>query len=119
MSIAAALSLALACQRRAPGPEECQTFAAAALGLNDASLLQMPAVKDVFDRLVIDCLTRPYDRELVRCTQERSTPGLVQRQLRFTPGAQSCWREFMRRRAELEPAPSGETRQLPWVSQEP
>ncbi|HEX9619945.1 MAG TPA: hypothetical protein VF989_07420 [Polyangiaceae bacterium] len=119
--LAAAVALAAACQRRAPGPEECQSFAAAALGLNDARMLETPGVKESFDQLVVHCLTTPFDRALVRCVEERSAPGLIveRQRLLLTPGARSCLAEFARRRAELEPAASNEPQRLPWLDRGP
>ena len=64
---------ASACERKAPGPEECLDFAMVGLNINDQRLLAMPAVKDKVDELVIKCLTTPYDKELIRCVKTRAT----------------------------------------------
>jgi hypothetical protein len=102
-----ALVFCAACQRRAPGPQACQSFAAAALGIDDARMLAAAGVKNAFDELVVRCLTTPFDRALVRCSEERSTPGLIieRQKLVLTPGTRSCLAEFAQRRARREAAP--------------
>ena len=62
-----------ACERKAPGPEQCLDFAMRGLGINDERLLVVPAVKDKVDEIVIKCLTTPYDKELIGCVKMRST----------------------------------------------
>lgn len=61
--------LALACQRKAPGPDECRVFAYRALGLRHAEQLRLPEVRERFDTLTTRCLTTPYDRELLQCVE--------------------------------------------------
>jgi hypothetical protein len=56
---------AAACQRQAPGPDECVAFAEAWMRRHRApTRLDADAA---FDELVRTCLTDPYDRELVAC----------------------------------------------------
>jgi hypothetical protein len=92
--------LLVGCARKAPGPDECQAFAARALGLTDARQLANPGIKNAYDELLVRCLTTPYDRALLRCIEARSSSGLMLhgRQLTLTPGAETCLREFAARR---------------------
>jgi hypothetical protein len=58
-------SLALGCERAAPGPDECVAFAESWLrARRPATPLETDTA---FDELVRRCLTEPYDRELVSC----------------------------------------------------
>ena len=63
------LSLAgcLACERKAPGPEECLQFADAWMRTEGPERRAQLARENAFDELVMRCLTEPYDRELVSC----------------------------------------------------
>ena len=68
---AVALALVLAgCARKAPGPKECREFAIAASGARTFAELANPKVAELVDRLTVECLVTPYDRELLRCTAE-------------------------------------------------
>lgn len=55
---------ALGCQRKAPGPEECARFAEAVVGVHRYITPVMAAQIETQTR---ECLTRPYDRELLEC----------------------------------------------------
>lgn len=81
-----ALSLCTGCERKLPGPEECQRVSARILGVDDPRLLQDPTIKHRFDDLTIKCLTTPFDAELVRCLDESRE-------------ARSCLYRFQDRRA--------------------
>lgn len=61
--------LTLACQRKAPGPEECRAFAYRAVGVTRAEQLRRPDVRDSVNELTQNCLTTPFDRELLQCVQ--------------------------------------------------
>lgn len=80
-----ALFLLSSCVRKAPGPEECRRFALSASGARTFSDLANPAVAEVVDRLTVECLVTPYDRELLRCASE-------------TGRLRACSLEFERRR---------------------
>jgi hypothetical protein len=80
-----ALLLLSSCARKAPGPEECRTFALTASGARTYADLATPAVAEVVDRLTVECLVTPYDRELLRCATE-------------TGRLRACSLEFERRR---------------------
>ena len=54
----------LSCQRKAPGPEECARFAEAVVGVHRYITPVMAAQIESQTR---ECLTRPYDRELLDC----------------------------------------------------
>jgi len=52
------------CQRKAPGPEECARFAEAVVGVGRYIT---PVIAAQIETQTQECLTRPYDRELLRC----------------------------------------------------
>jgi hypothetical protein len=57
------------CARRLPGPDECHDFALVwVLGPNHAGVRRVGAVtaEAILER-TNECLTTPYDRELVQC----------------------------------------------------
>jgi len=54
----------IGCQRKAPGPEECARFAEAVVG-GDQYITPLLAAQ--IERQIQECLTRPYDRELLDC----------------------------------------------------
>jgi hypothetical protein len=71
--------LAVACQRKAPGPEECHDLAVrwvksvrwgAAAGPRGRRARLLPDEDAVLERTTV-CLTTPYDRELVDCVRAR------------------------------------------------
>lgn len=66
------------CERKAPGPEECQRFAEAVVQLAGAGPLLTPQIQAQIDDETRQCLTRPYDRELLECvlTTNRARPCL-------------------------------------------
>jgi hypothetical protein len=59
------------CERKAPGPRECRSFALQALGLPEGVRLP-PRVQAAADELTVRCIVTPYDRELLRCVDEGS-----------------------------------------------
>jgi hypothetical protein len=64
------LSTALGgCERKAPGPEECQRFAEMAAHLSTDSPLLTPELQAQIDEETRQCLTKPYDRELLACVE--------------------------------------------------
>ncbi len=69
-ALAVALVLLAGCARKAPGPEECRAFAISASGARTYADLANPKVAEIVDRLTVECLVTPYDRELLRCTSE-------------------------------------------------
>jgi len=74
------------CQRKAPGPEECAQFAEAVVG---AGRYVTPVIAAQIERQTQECLTRPYDRELLQCV-------LLTRQ------AEACLRSFQFRKNSIE-----------------
>jgi hypothetical protein len=87
-----ALLLPVACRRKAPGPAECRTFALAVYGVPSEAALdpRIPGRVDVRERvddLTRECLVVPYDRQLLRCTEETGRP-------------RACRAAFERRRLE-------------------
>jgi hypothetical protein len=81
------------CQRRAPGPDECEAFAKAWLRSRGVTAPEQMLGRgpidsnqaDPFTELVTRCLTEPYDRTLVSCVVNGKNPAL-------------CRSEFARRR---------------------
>jgi hypothetical protein len=55
------------CERKAPGPEACVKFAESWFGVDRERVLRDAALSKHFDAKISDCLTKPYDRELVEC----------------------------------------------------
>jgi hypothetical protein len=82
---ASALLALLACERRAPGPRECETFALHVVGVVDERALGRPDVKAAVDAWTARCLTTPYDRELLACVSR---------------GEVGCYRAFAARHPE-------------------
>lgn len=68
--------LLLACERKAPGPEECARFAEAVVHLSVGAPYRTPQIQAQIDDETRLCLTRPYDRELIDCvlTTQRARP---------------------------------------------
>ena len=82
--------LALSCQRKAPGPDECRGFALKMFRLQSEGDIggrtrRELALRDQVDALTRECLVLPYDRQLLRCVEE-------------TGGAPVCRTAFDRRR---------------------
>ena len=55
------------CEREAPGPQECVSFADAWFRSHRFPVAARLAAEKAYDELVRACLTEPYDRELVAC----------------------------------------------------
>lgn len=85
---ALALALLAACERKAPGPFECQQMGARALGITDSRALADPKVKEALDTFTYECLTAPFDRIVMRCLEE-------------TGNTHVCLLDLARRRPEL------------------
>jgi hypothetical protein len=79
--------LAASCARKAPGPHECEAAGARALGITHREQLQDPRARQLLDQFVVECLTTPFDRQLLRCIEE-------------TGRAQVCLLEFKRRHSD-------------------
>jgi hypothetical protein len=75
-----------ACERRAPGPGDCSQHARRVVEALGAPL-DTPQVAEAYESEISRCLTTPYDRQLVRCVEER---GATRR----------CYQEFELRRRE-------------------
>lgn len=76
------------CARKAPGPYDCEAAGARALGITHREQLHDPRARQLLDQFVVECLTTPFDRQLLRCIEE-------------TGRAQLCLLEFRRRRPDL------------------
>jgi hypothetical protein len=73
--------LAVACQRKAPGPEECHDLAVrwvgavrwgAGTGVRGRRV-RVASDEDAVLERTTECLTTPYDRELIECVRARGT----------------------------------------------
>ncbi|HET7539251.1 MAG TPA: hypothetical protein VFK05_05245 [Polyangiaceae bacterium] len=89
-------AFACSCQRKAPGPEECARFAEAVVG-GDRYIT--PVIAAEIERQIQECLTRPYDRELLNCVL-------------ITHRAHACLASFRARTANAQ-ASDGSERGLP------
>jgi len=76
----------LSCQRKAPGPEECARFAEAVVRPIQEPL---PVMLQHIELTTQECLTRPYDREMLQCVLG-------------TRNARLCLIEFHRRKGQRE-----------------
>jgi hypothetical protein len=63
---ALALTLCVACERKAAGVPECRLLAYRLYGVRDDQLLG-PKLRRQVDERIRECLLTPYDRELVAC----------------------------------------------------
>lgn len=78
-------SATLGCERKAPGPEECQTFAFTLARMNVGPYLT-PQVREGIEDVTRQCLTQPYDQAVIACV--------------LTTGRQqACLQAFKQRRA--------------------
>jgi hypothetical protein len=77
---------AAGCERKAPGPDECRTFAYRTLHIPPGSERTDARLRLRLDEQTRTCLVTPYDRQLLRCV-ERGVPQSV------------CKREFDARSA--------------------
>ena len=84
--VALACAALAGCQRRLPGPDECHDFALVWVLGPRAPLVRRisPGTQDAILERTTECLTTPYDRELVQCV----TGG---------GGRQACLASFSRR----------------------
>jgi len=62
----------LGCERKAPGPEECARFARTVVSRAAGDPRLMPQLQAQVDAETRQCLTRPYDRELLNCVLVRN-----------------------------------------------
>jgi hypothetical protein len=77
---------AAACERKAPGPDECIAFAVRAVG-GGPVLMQRPELRQRVDELTTRCLTTPFDKKLLECVE-------------LTGQLRSCAAQFERRRRQ-------------------
>lgn len=61
------------CTRRLPGPAECRAFALASLGVEPntpaSTLAPHPRISQRAEELTRECLTTPWDYQLLNCLQ--------------------------------------------------
>jgi len=55
------------CERKAPGPEECERFAELVVQLAGGGPLLTAEVQAAIEQETRTCLTQPYDRQLLNC----------------------------------------------------
>jgi hypothetical protein len=70
LAATAVLWIAAGCQRKAPGPLECERAALILTGVSDRRMLRDPEIKDIVDERTVECLTVPYDRALLDCFEQ-------------------------------------------------
>jgi hypothetical protein len=58
------------CERKAPGPDECLSFAYHVHGVTNGEDVRLARVRAEVDELTRECLVTPYDREYLRCIVE-------------------------------------------------
>jgi hypothetical protein len=80
------------CARRLPGPDECRAFALASVGFQPgtpaAIVEQRPVLSARAEELTRQCLTTPWDYQLLECLQ--------------VTGGRACLAAFHRRQALLQ-----------------
>ena len=59
-----------ACERQAPGPSECVRVAERWMSTTRTEAMSDARMAEPFSSLVRECLTGPFDRELVSCLDE-------------------------------------------------
>lgn len=69
LALAALLTTLAACERKAPGPDECQRFSYRVAGVTRREQLTAPALRERVDELIRQCLTTPYDKEFIGCVE--------------------------------------------------
>jgi hypothetical protein len=79
-----------ACERKAPGPDECRRLAIELMGIPPEVDRLPPQIMQQLDALTVECITQPYDRALMRCVEAGR-------------GTRRCMAEY-RLRTELEAA---------------
>lgn len=68
-----------ACERKAPGPEECVQFAERWFDEDRDRVHLSPTRAKYFDEVVHKCLTTPYDKEYVECVLSGGANARCQR----------------------------------------
>jgi hypothetical protein len=82
-------TLLASCERKAPGPAECQVFAEIVMTVTEEAARTPPELQQAqLNEHVRSCLTTPYDDELIACVAE-------------TRRYRRCQRDFVLRK-ELE-----------------
>jgi hypothetical protein len=65
------LCLVASCARKLPGPDECRAFALASVGVKPgtpaSALDAVPMLAEKAEEITRQCLTTPYDYELMNC----------------------------------------------------
>jgi hypothetical protein len=74
LALLALSSLAVGCERKAPGPVECAEYAEAFVGVARDDEATTPHQQAAIDDVTQLCLTTPFDRELITCAQTTRRP---------------------------------------------
>ena len=69
-ALVVATSMLTSCERKAPGPRECERFALQALEIPEGTRLLPLPVANALDELTVKCLVTPFDRELLHCVDQ-------------------------------------------------
>ena len=74
------LLLASGCVRRLPGPTECRAFALASVGVEPgtpaSALVNHRQLSERAEELTLQCLTTPWDYQLLNCLQNGNSQRL-------------------------------------------
>lgn len=75
------------CEPKLPTPTECELMSLQATQVRDAHQLRNPRVRQAVELLTHQCITVPFDREMLRCMEESGSLEL-------------CFHQFMSRDPE-------------------
>jgi hypothetical protein len=67
LALSIACASLLGCERKAPGPEECARFASTVVLQHAPGGVMTLEMQAQIEEETRNCLTRPYDRELLDC----------------------------------------------------
>ena len=67
LALSPACTMLLGCERKAPGPEECARFATTVVLQHAPGGIMTLEMQAQIEEETRNCLTRPYDRELLNC----------------------------------------------------
>ena len=67
LALAFAVAALPACARKAPGPDECERFATTVVTQHAPAAVVTLEMQAQIEEETRNCLTRPYDRELLAC----------------------------------------------------
>jgi hypothetical protein len=86
--LVAALFSAAGCARKAPGPNECRAFALSAVGIPSSTTAERlearrPDLATRADEITRQCLTTPWDYELLHCLERGGDSAVCSHRFRL------------------------------------